>query len=355
MGSKFVQCRKNPGRVKRALKKISHTRPVRHALALQQPDIRIAAFEASSDGLLAVAAERGPDGSVADAIVLAVNERAAEYIGCPVDRILDQRLLTVMPNLRGNGTWQRCLKVLERQEVERFRMQCDFNGLDTWFHVTATPLRDGFLLNFRDISYVQYSVFEADVLRFEAERALQNLTAELTARDLLENELRQAAVTDSLTGALNRRGFDEVLRQEAATAHRHRHPLSAVAMDLDHFKEVNDRFGHAAGDMVLRAAASLVMQELRLDTDFLGRVGGEEFMLLCPQTTAEGAAALAERIRSRIRRETFMINGAEVRLTASFGVSQLGAKGDPSHMLVAADQALYQAKRLGRDRIIVSP
>jgi diguanylate cyclase (GGDEF)-like protein len=328
---------------------------MRQALALQQPDIRIAAFEASSDGLLAIGAERGRDGAVVDAIVLAVNERAAEYIGCPVDRIRDRRLLTVMPNLRVNGTWRRCLKVLEHQEPERFRMQCAFNGLDTWFHVTATPLGDGVLLNFRDISYVQYSVFEADVLRVEAEDALLKLTAEMTARDVLENELRQAAVTDSLTGALNRRGFDEALRQQTASAKRHGHPLSVVAMDLDHFKTVNDRFGHAAGDAALKKAASLVMQELRLDTDFLGRVGGEEFMLLCPQTTAEGAAALAERIRSRLIGKPFMINGAEVWLTASFGISQLGGDNDPDRMLIDADKALYQAKRLGRDRIVVSP
>jgi diguanylate cyclase (GGDEF)-like protein len=328
---------------------------VRQALALQQPDIRIAAFEASSDGLLALAAERGADGEILDAVVLAVNGRAADYIGCPVDRILDQRLLTVMPNLRDNGTWHRCLQVLERQEVERFRMQCAFNGLDTWFHVTATPLGDGFLLNFRDISYVQYSVFEADVMRLEAECALHTLTAEMTARDVLEDELRQAAVTDALTGALNRRGFDEALRQETAAATRYGNPLSVIAMDLDHFKEVNDRFGHAAGDAVLRAAASLVMQELRRDTDFLGRVGGEEFLLLCPQTTPEGAAALAERIRSRLAGEAFTINDSEVWLTASFGIGQLAPDDDSGRMLIEADKALYQAKRLGRDRIVVAP
>jgi diguanylate cyclase (GGDEF)-like protein len=327
---------------------------VRQALALQQPDIRIAAFEASSDGLLALAAERSRGGAVVDAVVLAANERAAEYIGCPVDRLVDQRLLTIMPNLPANGTWQRCLKVLERHEPERFRMQCAFNGLDTWFHVTATPLGDGFLLSFRDISYIQYSVFEADVLRFEAEHALQALTAEMTARDVLEHELRQAAVTDSLTGTLNRRGFDEALRQQAASAKRHDHPLSVVAMDLDHFKEVNDRFGHAAGDAALKAEASLVMQELRRDTDFLGRLGGEEFMLLCPQTTADGAAALAERIRSRLAGEAFLINGTKVWLTASFGISQLGSDKDAERMLIEADKALYEAKRSGRDRIIVS-
>jgi diguanylate cyclase (GGDEF)-like protein len=328
---------------------------VRQALALQQPDIRIVAFEASSDGLLALGAERGRDGAVLDATVLAVNERAADYIGCPVDRLLLQRLLTIMPNLRANGTWVRCMKVFQSQKPERFRMQCAFNGLDTWFHVTATPLGDGILLNFRDISYVQYSVFEADVLRVEAEDALQKLTAEMTTRDVLESELRQAAVTDSLTGALNRRGFDEVLRQQTASAKRHGQPLSTIAMDLDHFKDVNDRFGHAAGDAVLKRAASLVMQELRLDTDFLGRVGGEEFMLLCPQTTIEGAAALAERIRARLVGEAFKINGAEARLTASFGIGQLRADHDADRMLIEADKALYQAKRLGRDRIIVSP
>ena len=96
------------------------------------------------------------------------------------------------------------------------------------------------------------------------------------------------------------------------------------------------------------------MQELRRDTDFLGRLGGEEFVLLCPQTPAEGAAALAERIRSRLVSEAFLINETPVWLTASFGIGQLGDDNDPDRMLIEADKALYQAKRLGRDRIVVS-
>lgn len=319
------------------------------------PDVRIAAFEASSDGLLALTADRAADGSLVDAVVQAVNRRAAEYIGHPVERMIHGRLLSLIPSFRANGAWERCRKVIESQEPDRFRMQCAFGGLDTWFHVTATPLGQGLLLNFRDISYVQYAVFEADVLRLEADEAMQALTGELMAHQLLEDELRHAAVTDALTGALNRRGFDEALRQTSAFAKRYGHPLSVIAIDLDHFKTVNDRHGHAAGDRALKAVASLIMQELRGETDFLGRIGGEEFIVLCPHTPAEGAVALAERIRCRLASTSISVGTTAVSLTASFGVRQLADDKDVDGMLAASDDALYRAKRSGRNRIVLSP
>jgi diguanylate cyclase (GGDEF)-like protein len=170
----------------------------------------------------------------------------------------------------------------------------------------------------------------------------------------MEDELRHAAVTDPLTGVLNRRGFEEALRQTAAFSKRYGHPLSIIAMDLDHFKKVNDLHGHAAGDAALKAAASLVMQELRSETDFVGRVGGEEFTLLLPHTDADGAAALAERIRASLRQHPFLINGVPVPLAASFGVSQLADDHDVDRVLAEADKALYRAKRVGRNRVVVA-
>jgi diguanylate cyclase (GGDEF)-like protein len=170
----------------------------------------------------------------------------------------------------------------------------------------------------------------------------------------MEDELRHAAVTDALTGVLNRRGFEEALRQTTAFARRYGHPLSVIAMDLDHFKKVNDLHGHSGGDAVLNAAASLVMQELRSETDFVGRVGGEEFTLLLPHTNAEGAAALAERIRGRLEQHPLIVKGAPVRLTASFGVRQLADDHDIDRLLTEADKALYRAKRAGRNRVAVS-
>jgi diguanylate cyclase (GGDEF)-like protein len=325
----------------------------REAHSTQIPDFRVAAFEGSPDGLLMLTAERDEARKIINALVRAVNGRAAEYIGYPVGRLLDHRFLKVLPKFRDNGVWELCLKVFEHQKAEDLRVHCDFRGLDTWFQISATPLGDGCLLTLRDITYLQYSAFEADVLRLEAEDALQSAAAEISARECLESELRKAALTDALTGALNRRGFDEVLAKEADSAKQDGQPLAVVAIDLDHFKEINDRFGHAAGDKVLRSLASLVMQEIRLGTDFLGRIGGEEFAVLCPHTTTLGARVLAERIRTRLA-EAFLIEGSPIRLTASFGISSLGAASDTAQMLSDADKALYEAKRSGRDCIVMS-
>jgi diguanylate cyclase (GGDEF)-like protein len=109
-----------------------------------------------------------------------------------------------------------------------------------------------------------------------------------------------------------------------------------------------------AGDRVLKAVSSLIMQELRGETDFLSRVGGEEFIVLCPHTPADGAEALAERIRCRLAETALPVGAAAVMLTASFGVRQLADDKDVDAMLAAADDALYEAKRSGRNRTVLS-
>lgn len=156
------------------------------------------------------------------------------------------------------------------------------------------------------------------------------------------------AATDGLTGLPNRRSFEETLKRMAAQAGRTKTPLSALALDLDHFKSVNDTHGHEVGDEVLAAMGALLADLVRA-SDFAARIGGEEFIVLAPDTARDGAVALAETIRAAVR-EVAVPGVAQV--TVSIGVASLPEDAStPSGLLRAADRLLYAAKERGRDRV----
>ena len=166
-------------------------------------------------------------------------------------------------------------------------------------------------------------------------------------------ELRQIANTDPLTGALTRRGFQRDVEQEFSRASRYQRPAALVFLDIDHFKRVNDEFGHPAGDLVLQAVARACENTLR-QSDAFGRLGGEEFGLLLPETGAEDAMQCAERVRQAIEALTISIKpGTDVRITSSLGVSSMTPElATPAMWFAAADVALYQAKRGGRNCVV---
>jgi diguanylate cyclase (GGDEF)-like protein len=169
-----------------------------------------------------------------------------------------------------------------------------------------------------------------------------------------ELELRMLATTDSLTGAMSRRAFKEQGARAAALALRHHQDLSAIAFDLDHFKAINDRYGHAAGDEVLARTVRAVTEELR-DSDLVGRLGGEEFAVLLPQTARDGAMLTAERLRSTVESLVLTAGSDRLRVTASFGVASFNrTTRDLETLLGQADAALYRAKAAGRNQVVVS-
>ncbi|MEX0993527.1 MAG: diguanylate cyclase [Solirubrobacterales bacterium] len=177
------------------------------------------------------------------------------------------------------------------------------------------------------------------------------LMSRIRARiDWLVDKLQDAARTDTLTGLLNRRGFEEQFELELERAWRGQQLMSVLVGDLDHFKEVNDRFGHHAGDAALQSVSEIFLREKRR-VDVCARMGGEEFAFILPDTDEHGAFMLAERLRTGIR-EAF---GAQpVALTVSFGVANFPGHGETAEPLLrAADHALYAAKSLGRDRCVI--
>lgn len=164
----------------------------------------------------------------------------------------------------------------------------------------------------------------------------------------------EAAVLDALTGVANRKHLEERLEAELAFAKRHEVDLSVIIMDLDHFKRVNDTYGHLAGDQVLRRSAQLVKDALRLE-DFVGRYGGEEFVVVARGTPAEQAVQLAERLRKKISEAPVVFEQHEIPVTMSAGVASLddcGPERDRQALLATADERLYRAKESGRNRVV---
>ncbi|MBF0203088.1 MAG: GGDEF domain-containing protein [Desulfamplus sp.] len=177
------------------------------------------------------------------------------------------------------------------------------------------------------------------------------LFSDISERKRLERELTQLATMDSLTGIINRRFFMERAEEEISRAVRYNHPITFFMMDIDHFKNVNDTYGHHAGDVVLKNVSQICLDSLRLN-DLFGRIGGEEFAVLLPETPLEHAKIVAERIRQSIEKVRWNIDGITVSCTMSIGISQLQRNSKGLHQLMkAADDALYDAKNSGRNCI----
>jgi two-component system, chemotaxis family, response regulator WspR len=164
-------------------------------------------------------------------------------------------------------------------------------------------------------------------------------------------ELRQQATRDSLTGVWNRKHIFELLGKELARASRDQQPVAVVMSDLDHFKSVNDNYGHPAGDAVLKQAVQRFNSCVRA-YDHVGRYGGEEFMVVLPRCNREHAATIAERLRNSIASEPIQAGDVALNVTSSFGVAvSTGAQAEVHDIISAADKALYVAKTSGRNRV----
>jgi|CXWL01.1.fsa_nt_gi diguanylate cyclase (GGDEF)-like protein len=161
-------------------------------------------------------------------------------------------------------------------------------------------------------------------------------------------------VRDGLTEIYNKRKFDEEFAREFARATRYRRPLAMLVFDIDHFKAINDNYGHLCGDFVLKQIAGLARDTVRSEQIF-ARVGGEEFAVLCPETNVAEVAVLAEKLRQKIGANRVSYLGCDVRVTCSFGVAEL-APGirSAADLFATADKALYQSKQGGRDRVTVA-
>jgi diguanylate cyclase (GGDEF)-like protein len=173
----------------------------------------------------------------------------------------------------------------------------------------------------------------------------------------LFGRVQQLATLDPLTGVANRRHFLELAHHEMERAKRYHHPLSLLMIDVDHFKQLNDTYGHLAGDQALQAIAARLRDNLR-ENDIIGRFGGEEFVVLLPETGLEQALHVAERLRGAIGAQPVATDEGEVGVSVSIGVASCECARQPlsvEQLLERADDALYVAKRRGRNQIQVAP
>jgi diguanylate cyclase (GGDEF)-like protein len=171
------------------------------------------------------------------------------------------------------------------------------------------------------------------------------------------NEIHHLSMTDALTGAHNRRYLDEHLPRDLHLAKRYGHPFSLIMTDIDHFKQVNDRYGHLSGDRALRHFVRVISQSLREDCDWLVRFGGEEFAIGLPETDSEGAYEVAERLREALQKTEIPGPDGPFSITASFGVAtafpdEINPETGMEDLLKVADGCLYEAKRTGRNRSV---
>ena len=176
----------------------------------------------------------------------------------------------------------------------------------------------------------------------------------LMCGERMNKDLARLATLDPLTGVFNRRTMTELANQAIAASKRQGRPLSLLILDIDHFKRINDQFGHEAGDLALCRFVELLEEAIR-GADVIARIGGEEFVIILPDANEAAAIALAERVLERLRDSGFMISGWPVPLQASIGVGTLGpAISDLETLLREADRAMYEAKHSGRNRVVAA-
>ena len=172
--------------------------------------------------------------------------------------------------------------------------------------------------------------------------------------EVFQRQMYESALRDGLTKVFNKKYFTDYLEKEFAFAARHGGPLALIFLDIDHFKKINDTYGHPAGDYVLSELSQMMVDLLRTE-DVLARFGGEEFTVLCRGSDQKGATVVAERLRATVEQRKFTFEGQDIPVTISLGVAAIPeiTVADHAAFLAAADKALYEAKRTGRNRVCV--
>ncbi len=220
-----------------------------------------------------------------------------------------------------------------------------FFALNTGFGFASVFLVLSYFVKERERSHDQAMLAKENALA--AKKALEISNQQLRAN---ETKIRDMMLTDWLTGVANRRHLDDRLKRELERTHRYGGNLSIIMADLDHFKQVNDTHGHDIGDIVISVFANIISDTIR-ETDFVSRYGGEEFLIILPETNESGAMRLAERIRTLLAGRK--ISPLSTSITASFGIISANPNDNLGSLLKRVDQTLYQAKKSGRNCCII--
>ena len=271
-----------------------------------------------------------------DAQVEYVNPSFVSVTGYSSEEVIGRNAGILKSGLTPQKTYQELWRALEEGKEWRGEfVNRRKNGELFWELAVISPIRD------RSEQVTHYMAVKEDI----------------SDRKKMEAELKRLTTTDPLTGTLNRRHLNKVGEQELARARRYRRPLAMLMLDIDNFKEINDRYGHSAGDVVLQEVASILGENLR-NVDHLARYGGDEFTIILTETNTSQARLVAERVRSNIASQISRHQDQEMQLSISMGVA--GIESDSEEMALdfagliqLADKALYQAKQAGRNCVRV--
>jgi len=263
--------------------------------------------------------------------IVYVNPAFEKLMGYTADEVIGQNPKILQGPGTDDKTRYKIRKAMrEGTSIRTQILNYDKAGNELWLDINMVPLFD------ENGTLTYYAAIERD----------------LTEHKKLQSHLESMATIDSLTGLANRQAFMQRAKNEFNRARRYARPLTVVMIDIDHFKAINDRYGHAAGDEVLRQAADICQSSLR-GSDLMGRIGGEEFVLLLPDTPHTNAYHVAERMRVHLYETPIELeNGTTLNITASFGVASMNEDdSDFNAVLERADEAMYHAKHDGRNQV----
>ncbi len=266
------------------------------------------------------------------------------------DEVIGRPIHEVMPSLERKGFVKKAREVFRQGQPSFFNKKLHqnifpFYSSRSYLEKKLAPMEQTVILS---------PLFDAEGNTTEVLISVFDISDWISYQNELlrsQTELQRLSQTDELTQVPNRRSIMDRFKEELRVHVRKKRPMSIALLDIDHFKKVNDNFGHQLGDVILREVAQLVSSRLR-DYDALGRYGGEEFLLVLPETTGEQAFRICDRLRQNLADEEFSVHGRTYRITVSFGVASKGeeATTSPEALFREADLCLYRAKDSGRNR-----
>jgi diguanylate cyclase (GGDEF)-like protein len=321
-----------------------------------------AVLETSPSGIVALRAIRDHEGNIERTVIITANRRAAAIAGRPDDDPVDEDAQVGLPFLADPMVWRRCLYALDLRRPDMIETCFSANGQTAWLQIAVAPLGDGLVLTITDVSDLivanQTLQSRAATLALEIgrERATRRaLSQDIEQREEREKELRRLAETDPLTALLNRRSFIEKANAVILASEEHGTDVSLIVVDLDHFKSVNDNYGHPAGDAVIRAFADVLLGLVRTDRDLVGRFGGEEFAILLSGADLDAALHIALRIEDVLASRRLPVSETlALKVSASLGIATRSSPETLATLVERADRALYRAKNEGRGCIRIS-
>ena len=246
----------------------------------------------------------------------------------------------------------------ELSQMSIHSLYADNNEINNSPYITNSILHIDSAENWETIFHCRngeeiYVWITSSSIMFNEKPAIMSVIRDITGKKDLEEHLSQQASTDYLTGIMNRRAFESRFRHEIVRSKRYSHPVSVLLIDIDDFKQINDTFGHEAGDEALKFLVLITQTQLR-DTDFFARYGGEEFIIALTESNIQNAENVGNRIRKTVECTKFSTGETSLKITISIGVTEL-KKTDSiiQNVISRADTALYKAKRDGKNQVVV--